>query len=172
MLEVKLWNFLVECKFKIFFIFLIVLLFFFFFNIKLPILFLKSFNSTIYYSLKIPGPSKLIILVLSQLLFHQFTFDTFRDPSVKLYVWRLIWGLQIIVVIFSDTLETLPKLVEDIVQTSINTGPRGALRLAQGIQAFLGVSSEWLADVSKVSPIHLSLLVRCSSHSIYVKFIQ
>ncbi|XP_042957390.1 uncharacterized aarF domain-containing protein kinase At5g05200, chloroplastic isoform X3 [Carya illinoinensis] len=48
-----------------------------------------------------------------------------------------------------DTLETLPKLVEDIVQTSINTGPRGALRLAQGIQAFLGVGSEWLADVSK-----------------------
>ncbi|CAL5343770.1 unnamed protein product [Camellia sinensis] len=43
----------------------------------------------------------------------------------------------------------LPKLVEDIVQTSINTGPRGALRLAQGIQAVIGVGSEWLADVSK-----------------------
>lgn len=43
----------------------------------------------------------------------------------------------------------MPKLVEDIVQTSINTGPRGALRLAQGIQAVIGVGSEWLADVSK-----------------------
>ncbi|KAH9767594.1 putative aarF domain-containing protein kinase [Citrus sinensis] len=48
-----------------------------------------------------------------------------------------------------NSIENLPKLVEDIVQTSINTGPRGAIRLAQGIQAFVGVGSEWLADVSK-----------------------
>lgn len=40
--------------------------------------------------------------------------------------------------------------MEDIVQTSINTGPRGALRLAQGIQAVIGVGSEWVADASKV----------------------
>ncbi|XP_030534383.1 uncharacterized aarF domain-containing protein kinase At5g05200, chloroplastic isoform X1 [Rhodamnia argentea] len=46
-------------------------------------------------------------------------------------------------------IQNLPKLVEDIVQTSINTGPRGALRFAQGIQAVIGVGSEWLADVSK-----------------------
>ena len=50
----------------------------------------------------------------------------------------------------SDSIENLPKLVEDIVQTSINTGPREALRLAQGVQAFLGGGGEWLADVSKV----------------------
>ncbi|KZV51924.1 hypothetical protein F511_09188 [Dorcoceras hygrometricum] len=50
---------------------------------------------------------------------------------------------------FQDRIERLPKLVEDIVQTSINTGPRGALRLAQGIQAVIGVGSEWLADASK-----------------------
>ncbi|KAL3521329.1 hypothetical protein ACH5RR_019478 [Cinchona calisaya] len=50
-----------------------------------------------------------------------------------------------------DGIEKLPKLVEDIVQTSISTGPRGALRLAQGIQAVLGVGSEWLADVSKTA---------------------
>ncbi|CAK9139797.1 unnamed protein product [Ilex paraguariensis] len=48
-----------------------------------------------------------------------------------------------------DRIENLPKLVEDIVQTSINTGPRGALRLAQGIQAIIGVGGEWLSDVSK-----------------------
>ncbi|KAJ9160487.1 hypothetical protein P3X46_025885 [Hevea brasiliensis] len=48
-----------------------------------------------------------------------------------------------------DSIGNLPQLVEDIIQTSINTGPRGALRLAQGIQAFLGVGGEWLADVSK-----------------------
>ncbi|RID42823.1 hypothetical protein BRARA_J02681, partial [Brassica rapa] len=46
-------------------------------------------------------------------------------------------------------IENLPKLVEDIVQTSINTGPRGALRLVQGVQAFLGVGGEWLNDLSK-----------------------
>ncbi|GMI86157.1 hypothetical protein like AT5G05200 [Hibiscus trionum] len=48
-----------------------------------------------------------------------------------------------------SSLENLPKLLEDIVQTSISTGPRGALRLAQGIQAFVGVGGEWLADVSR-----------------------
>ncbi|KAK2982395.1 hypothetical protein RJ640_026238, partial [Escallonia rubra] len=50
-----------------------------------------------------------------------------------------------------DRVEKLPKLVDDIIQTSINTGPRGALRLVQGIQAVLGVGSEWLADVSKTT---------------------
>ncbi|PON56495.1 Small heat shock protein HSP [Parasponia andersonii] len=55
----------------------------------------------------------------------------------------------------SDSIENLPKLVEDIVQTSINTGPRGALRMAQGIQAVLGVGGEWLADMSKsIHPSH------------------
>ncbi|GLT58791.1 hypothetical protein SLA2020_316570 [Shorea laevis] len=55
-----------------------------------------------------------------------------------------------------DSLERLPKLVEDIVQTSVNTGPRGAIRLAQGLQAFIGVGGEWLADVSKVPLLHFS----------------
>lgn len=46
-------------------------------------------------------------------------------------------------------IEKLPKLVEDIVQTSINTGPRGVTRLVQGVQAFVGVGGEWLNDLSK-----------------------
>ncbi|KAJ1431710.1 UbiB domain [Sesbania bispinosa] len=50
---------------------------------------------------------------------------------------------------FQDSIEKLPKLVEDIVQTSVDTGPRGVLRLAQGVQAFIGVGQEWLNDVSK-----------------------
>jgi hypothetical protein len=58
--------------------------------------------------------------------------------------------------LFSDSLERLPKLVEDIVQTSVDTGPRGAIRLAQGLQAFIGVGGEWLSDVSKVPLSHLS----------------
>ncbi|XP_072998205.1 uncharacterized aarF domain-containing protein kinase At5g05200, chloroplastic [Typha latifolia] len=48
-----------------------------------------------------------------------------------------------------DRIADLPKLVEDILQTSISTGPRGALRLAQGIQAVIGVGGEWLNDVSR-----------------------
>ncbi|GAB4832076.1 hypothetical protein Ancab_006096 [Ancistrocladus abbreviatus] len=50
-----------------------------------------------------------------------------------------------------DRIQNLPKLLEDIVQTSINTGPRGALRLVQGVQAVIGVGSEWLSDVSKAT---------------------
>lgn len=50
-----------------------------------------------------------------------------------------------------DSIADFPKLMEDIVQTSINTGPRGAIRLAQGIQAVIGVGSEWLTDVSKAT---------------------
>ncbi|CAN1297513.1 Uncharacterized aarF domain-containing protein kinase At5g05200, chloroplastic [Linum perenne] len=49
----------------------------------------------------------------------------------------------------TDSLENLPKLVEDIIQTSLNTGPRGALRFAQGVQAVIGVGSEWLQDASR-----------------------
>uniref|UniRef100_M4CNR0 ABC1 atypical kinase-like domain-containing protein n=1 Tax=Brassica campestris TaxID=3711 RepID=M4CNR0_BRACM len=50
-------------------------------------------------------------------------------------------------------IENLPKLVEDIVQTSINTGPRGVLRLVQGVQAFVGVGGEWLNDISKLTSV-------------------
>ncbi|XAR66045.1 Cadmium-transporting ATPase [Bertholletia excelsa] len=50
-----------------------------------------------------------------------------------------------------DSMANLPKLVEEIIQISINTGPRGPIRLAQGIQAVIGVGTEWLEDVSKSS---------------------
>uniref|UniRef100_A0A0C9RWZ3 TSA: Wollemia nobilis Ref_Wollemi_Transcript_7702_1977 transcribed RNA sequence n=1 Tax=Wollemia nobilis TaxID=56998 RepID=A0A0C9RWZ3_9CONI len=47
-----------------------------------------------------------------------------------------------------DRINELPKLVEDVLQTSINTGPRGVVRLAQGIQVTMAVGSEWLSEVS------------------------
>lgn len=50
-----------------------------------------------------------------------------------------------------DRAGELPKLVEDLIQTSISTGPRGAFRMAQGIQAVLGVGGEWLNDLSKTA---------------------
>ncbi|PIA38530.1 hypothetical protein AQUCO_02700023v1 [Aquilegia coerulea] len=50
---------------------------------------------------------------------------------------------------FQDSIDNLPNLVEDIFQTSLNTGPRGAVRLVQGIQAVIGVGGEWLTDLSK-----------------------
>ncbi|CAK7340002.1 unnamed protein product [Dovyalis caffra] len=74
----------------------------------------------------------------SKLNFRSKTFARYAQTQQDLFSSRL-----------QDSIEILPKLVEDIVQTSINTGPRGALRLAQGIQAFLGVGGVWLADVSK-----------------------
>ncbi|KAL6503798.1 hypothetical protein OROGR_025721 [Orobanche gracilis] len=47
--------------------------------------------------------------------------------------------------VFKNRIQNLPKLVEDVVQTSISTGPRRALRLAQGIQQSLVlVASGWL----------------------------
>lgn len=53
--------------------------------------------------------------------------------------------------LLADGIQNFPKLVEDILQTSISTGPRGAVRLAQGLQALIGVGTEWLADVSAVN---------------------
>ncbi|RXI04636.1 hypothetical protein DVH24_038910 [Malus domestica] len=50
-----------------------------------------------------------------------------------------------------DRFEDLPKLVDDILQTSVSTGPRGALRMVQGIQAFIGVGGEWLKDTGGAS---------------------
>ncbi|KAK4489344.1 hypothetical protein RD792_005151 [Penstemon davidsonii] len=70
----------------------------------------------------------------------KFTFFARYSQSQELFTNRL-----------QDSIENLPKLVEDIVQTSINTGPRGALRLVQGIQAVIGVGSEWLSDASKTA---------------------
>lgn len=64
----------------------------------------------------------------------------------------LCWnGCNLCAYVLSDSIEKLPKLVEDIVQTSVETGPRGVIRLAQGVQAFLGVGQEWLTDASKVN---------------------
>ena len=70
----------------------------------------------------------------------------------------------------TDGADELPKLVEDIIRTSINTGPRGAFRLAQGIQAVISVGGEWLADISKVmvfsiiSPLPFSCILISRLH--------
>lgn len=50
-----------------------------------------------------------------------------------------------------DRAGELPKLVEDLLQTSIRTGPRGVFRMGQGIQVLLGVGGEWLNDFSKTA---------------------
>ncbi|XP_050946691.1 uncharacterized aarF domain-containing protein kinase At5g05200, chloroplastic isoform X1 [Cucumis melo] len=66
---------------------------------------------------------------------------------------------------FQTSIENLPKLLEDIVQTSINTGPRGPIRLAQGIQAFIGVGREWLADVTMDWKLHSRSSLSLSTNS-------
>lgn len=75
-------------------------------------------------------------------------FSPPRFELLQFSFWILVCAYFFIFV--ADSVEKLPKLVEDILQTSINTGPRGALRVAQGIQAVLGVGGEWLSDLSKV----------------------
>eukprot|EP01018_Ginkgo_biloba_P027871 Gb_30919 [translate_table: standard] len=47
-----------------------------------------------------------------------------------------------------DKIDNPPELVGDLFQTSINTGPRGAIRLAQGIQVVMAIGNEWLLEVS------------------------
>nr|GMD02159.1 uncharacterized aarF domain-containing protein kinase At5g05200, chloroplastic [Ipomoea batatas] len=95
-------------------------------------------------------------------LLHQSQFPTIRlDKPTKLQYRIRRTGFtvfarysqtqEIFTTRLQDRLGNLPKFVEDIVQTSINTGPRGALRLAQGVQAVIGVGTEWLADVSKTA---------------------
>ncbi|KAL2558318.1 putative aarF domain-containing protein kinase [Forsythia ovata] len=74
----------------------------------------------------------------------------YRPNGLTLYA-RYSQSQDLFTFRLQDSIEKLPKLMEDIVQTSINTGPRGALRLAQGIQAVIGVGSEWLADASKTA---------------------
>uniref|UniRef100_A0A7N0VA23 ABC1 atypical kinase-like domain-containing protein n=1 Tax=Kalanchoe fedtschenkoi TaxID=63787 RepID=A0A7N0VA23_KALFE len=50
--------------------------------------------------------------------------------------------------LLQDGIQNLPKLVENILQTSNNTGLRGAVRQKQDIQAVIGVGTVWLANVS------------------------
>lgn len=77
------------------------------------------------------------------------------------FSWYYTSLLKTYMLILSDSIENIPKFMEDIAQTSINTGPRGALRLAQGVQAFLGGGGEWLADVSKVVHASIVFLPNC-----------
>ena len=70
--------------------------------------------------------------------------------SLFLHCELIIWFFTYSFNLYADRVGELPKLVEDLLQTSISTGPRGAFRMAQGIQAVLGVGGEWLNDLSKV----------------------
>lgn len=45
-----------------------------------------------------------------------------------------------------ERLKKFSELIEEVVRTTIDTGPRGALRLAQGIEAVVGVGGEWLSE--------------------------
>ncbi|KAG2264478.1 hypothetical protein Bca52824_071557 [Brassica carinata] len=53
-------------------------------------------------------------------------------------------------------IQNLPKLVEDIFQTSINTDPGGALRLVQRRSGLCWVRGEWLNDILRPSTLPVS----------------
>ncbi|KAI5057656.1 hypothetical protein GOP47_0027671 [Adiantum capillus-veneris] len=48
-----------------------------------------------------------------------------------------------------DRLKKLSELVEEVVRTAVDTGPRGAIRFAQGIEAVVNVGGEWALDQLK-----------------------
>ncbi|MCO5550866.1 hypothetical protein L7F22_004360 [Adiantum nelumboides] len=48
-----------------------------------------------------------------------------------------------------DRLKKLSELVEDVVRTAVDTGPRGAIRFAQGIEAVANVGGGWALDQLK-----------------------
>ncbi|XP_058110684.1 uncharacterized aarF domain-containing protein kinase At5g05200, chloroplastic isoform X2 [Magnolia sinica] len=90
--------------------------------------------------------SKLLPAIKSSFRLKKFNVRSGRFSTFARYSQTQDFSTRV-----QDSIGNLPKLVEDIVRTSINTGPRGALRLAQGIQAVIGVGGEWLADVSKIA---------------------
>ena len=112
---------------------------------------LPSPNSTFF------APSRRRASLSSLAMHKRETFSPLVDFKVPFFFTFLLLALSLFkfnelgVFVVSDSMEKLPKLVEDIVETSLNTGPRGVLRLAQGVQAFIGVGQEWLTDVSKVT---------------------
>ncbi|KAJ7536641.1 hypothetical protein O6H91_12G076000 [Diphasiastrum complanatum] len=48
-----------------------------------------------------------------------------------------------------ERLQKFNELVKEVVETAINTGPRGAFRLYQGIEAAASVGAEWLIELSR-----------------------
>jgi hypothetical protein len=67
----------------------------------------------------------------------------------------------------TERLKELNKLLEDVARTAISTGPRGAIRLAQGIEAVVSVGSEYLLQLYRVFFLCslLSSLPHLSYHS-------
>lgn len=55
--------------------------------------------------------------------------------------------------LFVGKLAKLNELVEEVVRTTVDTGPKGALRLAQGFEAVITVGGEWLLQQSQLLPV-------------------
>jgi aarF domain-containing kinase len=49
-----------------------------------------------------------------------------------------------------ERLKELNKLLEDVAKIAISTGPRGAVRFAQGIEAVVTVGGEYLLQILRV----------------------
>ena len=51
----------------------------------------------------------------------------------------------------TERLKELSRLLEDVAKTAVSTGPRGAIRIAQGIEAVVTVGGEYLFQLLSVS---------------------
>ena len=125
---------------------------------------LRTFSLLVFKVQKFPSSCKLNLIVYiydSELYLVRVFFVAYWIYFVKIYILddSLLIHLLVYMAFDAGQIEKLPKLVEDIVQTSINTGPRGVTRLVQGVQAFVGVGGEWLNDLSKVAEIIFLLMM-------------
>eukprot|EP00252_Welwitschia_mirabilis_P008282 TRINITY_DN2003_c0_g1_i1.p1 TRINITY_DN2003_c0_g1~~TRINITY_DN2003_c0_g1_i1.p1 ORF type:complete len:537 (+),score=90.07 TRINITY_DN2003_c0_g1_i1:138-1748(+) len=62
--------------------------------------------------------------------------------------------------LIEERINKLPKLVGDVFQASISTGPRGLMRLTQGIQTTMIIGSEFLLEMSKNDRASTNILDR------------
>ena len=66
----------------------------------------------------------------------------------------------------TDRLKELNRLLEDVAKIAVSTGPRGAIRFAQGIEAFVTVGGEYLFQLLRVSHLlHFSHEMQVINHS-------
>jgi hypothetical protein len=79
-----------------------------------------------------------------------FSFAERIFLGFALFVLVLGFVFFLLVRFATERLKELNKLLEDVARTAISTGPRGAIRLAQGIEAVVSVGSEYLLQLYRV----------------------
>ncbi|WZZ73773.1 hypothetical protein YC2023_085143 [Brassica napus] len=108
-----------------------------------------AINQLHFYNLK-AGRCKEIVLTC---LLRFWETSNVKKACERLGVELVLWTRSLLIHVLAHIafeacrIQNLPKLVEDIFQTSINTDPGGALRLVQRRSGLCWVRGEWLNDI-------------------------